>query len=107
MTDATWFRLLLRAVGVLLLGLSLPTLIDRMASLAGALMAPAYSGRDFSWTWILWLAGPLLQFGLAGYLIIGPSRLERMCMWGLDVGPQRTESGAVAEDGSVPPAAAP
>jgi hypothetical protein len=97
--DRTWFRLLLRAVGVLLLGLSMPVVIDRIVSLVGSMASrQEMTGSDFTWRWMLWLAGPLVQLALAGYLIIGPSRLERICMWGLD---------ADAPDMPPPPTCAP
>jgi hypothetical protein len=91
MSDRTWFRLLLRVVGVLLLGLSMPVVIDRVVSLVGSLASrQPVPGSEFTWRWMLWLAGPLAQLALAGYLIIGPSRLERICMWGLDTEADRT-----------------
>jgi hypothetical protein len=97
LSDRAWFRLLLRAEGVLLLGLSLPMVIDRIMSMVGMLASGRQMpGAEFTWRWMLWLAGPLVQLALAGYLIVGPSRLERICMWGLE-----------AEPAGVPPPPAP
>ncbi len=80
MTDFTWFRLVIRAIGVLLVGLAFPSAVNHLASLIQ--LVAASSSVDighYLFAMIAEFAGVLLMLGFGLYLLIGGSALIRYC----------------------------
>lgn len=73
MKHKTWFRLVLQAIGVLLVGLSLPdvfTTVLRVIYIATDDQFSANIGTPQWWTWGSFVA-PMLQFAFGLYLMCG------------------------------------
>ncbi len=84
MTDFTWFRLIIRAIGVLLIGMALPSAFNYLAWLVSSLLssdAPMSSLSAGSQVfWLLGgLAGVLVQLAFGLYLLFWGSALVRYC----------------------------
>jgi hypothetical protein len=81
MSDYSWFRLLLRAIGVLLLGLSVPMLLWTAG--AAALTAASAGGR-MSYEPLL---APVVAYGgqaaIGLYLLLGGQLLVDYCLQGV------------------------
>ena len=75
MKHKTWFRLVMKAIGVLLICLSLPDLMRAGVQLASTLLSDPGSGPwpPGGWWWWLgaWGVGPALQLALGLYLVLG------------------------------------
>jgi len=87
-TDYSWFRLLLRATGVLLIGLSLPTLLSQMIQVVAMWWAPAAAPYTTPWAYavrytIPYVAGYLAQAAFGFYLLFGAERLIARCLRGV------------------------
>jgi hypothetical protein len=96
MTDPKWFRLVIRAVGVLTIAISIPHVGGAIASLAMMLQAGPGGWRSYlsssgagggeSWwnPFTFGVAASVLaaagQLGLGLYLLCGASRLVRYCV---------------------------
>lgn len=83
MVERVWFRLLIRALGVLFLGLSLPTLISLASNIVSALMASnssPFAGRDWTIYYIGTGLGYSLQAALGVYLLFFAEGLIRKCI---------------------------
>lgn len=83
MMDFTWFRLVIRAIGVLLIGLALPNTVSYLSWLVSTLL-PSVAGSVVSLDGQLFIAlggfaGVLVQLGLGLYLLFGASALIRYC----------------------------
>jgi len=79
MKHATWFRLLLRAVGVGLVAYSVQWVVALLL-----LVLQIGAGEEFDepmqfWEWLSYL-GPLLQFALGLYLFFNPKWLMKVCI---------------------------
>lgn len=79
MKHKTWFRLVLKAIGILLIALALPDLIYH---LAGILRTYRLQGTWSGWPQlsmtetILWVCvSPVIQIGIGAYLLSGASLL--------------------------------
>ncbi len=82
MVDFTWFRLMIRGIGVLLLGLALPEFITLAVWF---LQRPAIQVGGFStasdlWSYVPGLIGILLKIGIALYLLFFAEGLIRRCL---------------------------
>src|SRR5262245_11987829 len=83
MKHKTWFRLVLKAIGILLIGYSLPT----VGRGAGELIYAYFEGRQFagypSNYWIvqsLYYSGTFMQFVLGLYLFFGGKWIVNMAI---------------------------
>ncbi|MEX2218497.1 MAG: hypothetical protein WD749_07010 [Phycisphaerales bacterium] len=82
MSDYAWFKLVVRAIGLLLLGMALPSLIWQV----GTIVALAFDSQLTQFQpmyFIQWVPGVLgtaaqLAFGL--YLLLGAERLIARCL---------------------------
>lgn len=76
MKHKTWFRLVIKAVGLLLVGLSLPQLVAATAQTAFSIIAARQPGTTVAsphwWWWFVTTgAKPLLQLLMGLYLLFG------------------------------------
>lgn len=83
MTDPRWFKLLIRGVGVLLLGLAIPS-VPSMISYFAAVVEQRRQGfpsQDLTWTMaIVESVGVVAQTLFALYLVAGGGALVRYCV---------------------------
>lgn len=82
MTDYGWFRLIVRAIGVLLIGLALPTAINYLAYAVSAIVSRdwlALSAGEQLFAILGGLAGFLAQGAFGVYLLFGGSAIIRYC----------------------------
>lgn len=83
MTDHVWFRLALRGIGVLLVGLSLPSVLGYLGWLVVAVPALVAGSSDYSSEQTPMLlfsfVGVATQAGFGLYLLLGGERLFRYC----------------------------
>jgi len=81
MSDPHWFKLLVRGVGILLLGLAIPSALQAIASVS-TIFDPVVAPQD--WNGRLWLMthtlSALVQLGFGIYLVFGAPRLVRYCV---------------------------
>ncbi len=82
MKHKTWFRLVLKAIGVLLIGLTIPTLADVVFIIihdwivaARPLLIPRSFGRP-----LIAIVGPMLQFIFGLYLLFGGKWIVNLCI---------------------------
>jgi hypothetical protein len=82
--DATWFRLAVRGIGVLLVAWGAPSLVSgALQVLQFMFRQPGMSTYGFDWTWLLPLiGGPLVQVIIGVYLLIGARGLITYCCRG-------------------------
>ncbi len=85
MKHKTWFRLVLKAIGVLLIGLTIPTLSEVTIFLLNSLLVgvtPLFVPRSFGGTWlgVLRVVGPILQFIFGLYLLLGGKWIVNLCI---------------------------
>ncbi len=89
MKHKTWFRLVLKAIGILLVGLSLPDLVKFVAQMGHFSVGSFASGRfpvppPPTWWWVWNLVpeviGHLLQLGLGLYLLFGGKWIVNLCI---------------------------
>ncbi len=80
MIDFTWFRLVIRAIGVLLVGLAMPSAVNHLASLIQLLAASSSMEiSHYLFAMIAEFAGVVLMLGFGLYLLIGGGALIRYC----------------------------
>ncbi len=82
MKHKTWFRLVLKAIGVLLIGLTIPTLSQVVLFILYNFMVgvtPLFVPRSFGRSWIT-VAGPMLQFIFGLYLLFGGKWIVNLCI---------------------------
>jgi hypothetical protein len=79
MSDGAWFRLVLRALGVLVLAFAIPEFLGTLGSIGfDASLGP---GRpDVGWRYIFFAPGMAAKMAIGFYLLMGPGRLVRYCM---------------------------
>ena len=82
MTEFAWFKLLLRAIGVLLLGLGAPSLINQIAWIAISLTSVPAPGmpRGYELPYLGALLGAGAQCGLGVYLLFGGNWFVNRCL---------------------------
>jgi hypothetical protein len=83
MKHKTWFRLVIRAVGVAFIGFSLPLLGSQIANLVGYLeywSSTAVSGNLQSWHFLGYLIGGIGQFALGVYCLAGGKWIVDKCI---------------------------
>lgn len=89
MNDATWFRLLLRAIGIVLVGFAAPTIVSYCGSIASMFVdrgrwgGGRLSGVSISEMLYMFLpsaSGHLMMLGLGVFLFIAPRRFVRWCV---------------------------
>jgi hypothetical protein len=73
MKHKTWFRLVLKAIGVLLVGLSLPDVFTTVLRVVYVTTDDQFSANLATPQWWTWgsFAAPLLQFAFGLYLFFG------------------------------------
>ncbi len=85
MIDYSWFRLLVRAIGILLIGLSLPHALMSTVHVIDTLLTGNWS--QYGWSgyfgWVGSIVGLLLQAGFGFYLLSGGGRLVERCLRGV------------------------
>ncbi|MFO0831470.1 MAG: hypothetical protein U0637_06465 [Phycisphaerales bacterium] len=84
--DHTWFRLLVRATGVALIGMSVPTIFSSISTFAWAVMDQSQYAGQGTWYVAMYgasLLGALLQFLIGAYLTFFGEGFIRRCL--LDV----------------------
>ena len=81
MSDPRWFKLLVRAIGLVLIGIAIPSITMALSYI------PEMHDPNFGYNvqYALWsLIGPgmggLLQLALGGYLFFGAPRLVKYCV---------------------------
>ncbi len=82
MKHKTWFRLVLKAIGVLLIGLTIPTLSQVVLFILYNFMVgvtPLFVPRSFGRQWIT-VAGPMLLFIFGLYLLFGGKWIVNLCI---------------------------
>lgn len=80
--DVTWFRLAVRAIGILVFALGLPAVFAHVASVATWLREGMPWGGEMLVWYVLPLLGPVAQLALGFYLIVGARPLIRYCTRG-------------------------
>jgi len=87
MLDYAWFRLLVRAIGVVLIGLGLPAVVSMLLNIANYLL----TDRSIMWGWTSFWQSPavglfvhviasLTQLAAGAYLLFGGKRLIAFCI---------------------------
>lgn len=80
MSDPAWFKLLVRVVGLLLVGLAVPSLVDRVGTVVNEFTSPT-PPTSLSVGWVVaWVLGPALQCAFGVYLLAGGGALTRWCV---------------------------
>lgn len=81
MNDYSWFRLLIRAVGLVLLGIALPSFLGTVGNMASYFAsAPTSSQFPFVLGWAAYATGSLFQLVLGIYLLRGGGKLTAHCL---------------------------
>ena len=83
MNDSHWFKLLVRGIGVLLIGLAIPSVIALFGTAAMVANAANLTGNPSmdQWVWVLsGILGTLAQLGFGVNLLFGAPRLVRYCL---------------------------
>ena len=75
MSDYSWFKLLVRAIGLLLVGLALPQVPVAVAWLIYALTEEGGGFSEWALRILPMFAGPALQIAFGLYLLLGAERL--------------------------------
>lgn len=84
MTDYAWFRLLLKAVGVLLLGMSVPMLLWTLGSLlAQRIESGGITLTELGRGWLPPIMGYGSQVAIGLYLLLGGQRLIEYSLRGV------------------------
>jgi hypothetical protein len=88
MSDYSWFRLLIRAVGVLLLGLSLPLFLWTLGNLIAEIAQNARAGYGSSAASLFLshlpaMSGYGIQAAFGLYLLFGGASLVEFCLKGV------------------------
>ncbi|CAG1003346.1 hypothetical protein PHYC_03059 [Phycisphaerales bacterium] len=86
MKDRSWFRLALRAIGLVMLGLSVPRLVALLASVVSTFVE--YQGTwppGYGMSYLLAAAESLVQGGFGVYLLFFADGLIRLCLRDLGV----------------------
>jgi hypothetical protein len=72
MKHKTWFRLVIKAIGVLFVGMSIPTVAAGIANLNSMFSSRSFSGYvQALMVQAVWLCGSFLQLALGLYLFFG------------------------------------
>lgn len=86
MNDFAWFKLVIRLVGVLLLGLAIPQLMTSLSPLRNVWIQLTESvtmkGQSDVWVFasLAYAAAPLMQTAIGVYLLLGAPRLRAWCI---------------------------
>ncbi|MCH8344127.1 MAG: hypothetical protein IH983_09070 [Planctomycetes bacterium] len=90
MKHKTWFRLVLKAIGVLLVGLSLPDIVKLVAQMGHFSVSRSFASGRFpvppppNWWWVWNLVaeaiGHLLELGVGLYLLLGGKWIVNLCI---------------------------
>src|SRR5262245_41502110 len=81
MADYSWFRLLVKAIGMLLIGLAVPSLIQTLAWAWRFAQGFPGMSTDDSWMWMLSSGlGPVVQGVMGAYLLLRGDRLIERCL---------------------------
>ncbi|MCH7721708.1 MAG: hypothetical protein IH988_12095 [Planctomycetes bacterium] len=87
MKHKTWFRLVIKAIGVLLIGLSLPELATFFGLFNAMSTAKPFGGTGFAgrsgWMWMVYLApysGSIVQLAIGVYLLFGGKWIVNLCI---------------------------
>ncbi len=82
MRHFSWVRPALRIVGVIMIGLSLPDVVQNTYQLTGALgTIPAGSlPPGYFLAWVVWVSAAGLQMAFGLYLLFGGSYVTRLCV---------------------------
>jgi hypothetical protein len=84
MTEYAWFKLLVRGIGILLLGLSIPSLVTQVWWIITHLVSDSpRSLLEILSSVLGGLAYSLVQAAIGTYLLIGAEGLIRHCLRGL------------------------
>lgn len=86
MGDYAWFKLLVRAIGILLLGLSVPLILWTIGSILLEQFGYAYPGQRSGDLLLVRLPGVVgygAQAGMGVYLLFGAQQLIEMCIAGV------------------------
>lgn len=80
MVDNAWFRLMIRGIGVLLLGLSVPSLFS-FVGMIGSILGMDTGYRDYvSWTYGGYILAGVAQIAFGIYLLFFAEGLIRRCL---------------------------
>lgn len=87
MKHKTWFRLVIKAIGLLLIGLSLPGLVTFFGLFIVLLTASPFGAMgpvgQSGWMWSMYLApysGSIVQLAIGVYLLFGGKWIVNVCI---------------------------
>lgn len=88
MERARWCHLMLRVLGVLFIGLAIPTAISSTFQLVRSVLDARAGGWGFGtdeliW-YVVWMSGTYFQFGFGCYLLFKGRAVARWCLKGVD-----------------------
>src|SRR5262245_7816279 len=81
--DVTWFRLVIRGIGVLLLALGVPGLLNGGLQMVWYVrQQSSFYGATPDWWWLVYIVSPVAQTGIGLYLLLGARGLINYCCRG-------------------------
>lgn len=80
MKHKTWFRLVIRAIGILLIGLSLPALCQGIGFIVYLFMESSGMPQSYTWIQTAYYGGGIAQASLGIYLIFGGTWIVDTCI---------------------------
>jgi len=81
MTEHAWFKLLLRGIGVLLLGLGGPSVISQVGAIVQIVIGGDLSYlNEYAWMYGGMLVGNVAQAGIGVYLLFGGGWIINRCL---------------------------
>ena len=83
MSDFAWFKLLIRAIGVLLIGLSIPMVLYTIGFGIANQLSNSMPLSALMIPWLPMLAGYGVQAGFGLYLLVGAEGLINRCIAGV------------------------
>jgi hypothetical protein len=86
MSEQTWFKLLIRAIGVFLIAMALPELFVIVAQIIQWMRYQTATGGPPTWQWTygLYAAGSFVKLAIGLYLFTGGAWIFRRCMRDLE-----------------------
>ena len=85
MKHKTWFRLVIKAIGILLVGLSLPSIVGSLGQIPYFFSVQSTTGMaltmsDWIWPQVFYWLGSALQLALGLYLFLGGTWIVNKCI---------------------------
>src|SRR5262249_55089189 len=83
MTDYSWFKLLVRAIGLLLLGIGAPQLLSSIITICSRFLGGELQWQIMAPMYVGLVAEGAAQMGFGLYLLLGPENLIARCLGGV------------------------